>query len=121
MSLSQCCSVLSCAEVLGVLLPHLAGVVTERAQEAAGRVFLLVRAAAAEAVCPQCGALSRRVHSRYARRLHDVPAGGRPVVIRLAARRFFCPDPDCPKVTFAEQAGPRRKQPRAGSGPLSWW
>ena len=103
MSLSQCCSVLSCAEVLGVLLPHLAGVVTERAQEVAGRVFLQVRPAAAEAVCPGCGALSGRVHSRYPRRLRDVPAGGRPVVIRLAARRFFCPDPGCPKVTFAEQ------------------
>src|SRR4029077_16842768 len=61
-SLSQCCRVLSCAEVLGVLLPHLSGVVTERAWEVAGRVFLLVRPAAAEAACPGCGQLSGRRH-----------------------------------------------------------
>jgi transposase len=33
----------------------------------------------------------------------DSPAGGRPVVIRLAVRRLFCPRPACPVVTFAEQ------------------
>jgi transposase len=93
---------LSCAQVLGLLLPHLAGVVTERAWEEAGRVFLLVRPAA-EAVCPGCGTLSRRVHGGYRRRLHDVPAGGRDVVVWLAARRFRCLDPDCPKVTFTGQ------------------
>jgi transposase len=102
-SLSQCCPVLSCAEVLGVLLPHLAGVVTERAWEVSGRVFVLVRPAAAEAACPGCGQLSGRRHGGYPRRLRDVPAGGRPVVIWLAARRFRCLNPACPKVTFTEQ------------------
>jgi transposase len=32
------------------------------------------------------------------------PAGGRPVLIRLRVRRFFCGNPACPVVTFAEQA-----------------
>jgi transposase len=102
-SLSQCSPVLSCARILPLLLPHLAGVVTERAWEEAGRVLLLVRPAAAEAACTGCGQLSGRVHSGYRRRLHDVPAGGRDVLIWLAARRFRCLGPDCPKVTFAEQ------------------
>jgi len=39
----------------------------------------------------------------YGRRLTDMPAGGRPVLIRLAVRRFFCGNPDCDAVTFAEQ------------------
>lgn len=103
MPLSQCSPVLSCAVVLPLLLPHLAGVIAERAWEEAGRVFLLVRPAAAEAACPGCGTLSGRVHGRYLRRLHDVPAGGRDVVVWLSARRFRCPDPGCPKVTFTEQ------------------
>ena len=103
MSLSQCCSVVSCAEVPAVLLPHLAGVVTERAREVAGQVFLLVRPAAEQAACPGCGQLSGRRHGGYPRRLRDVPAGGRPVVIWLAARRFRCLNPACPKVTFTEQ------------------
>jgi transposase len=47
--------------------------------------------------------MSGRVHSRYERRLLDTAVGGREVVICLAVRRFFCPDPGCGKVTFAEQ------------------
>jgi hypothetical protein len=49
--------------------------------------------------------LSWRVHSRYERRLLDMAAGGREVLICLTVRRFFCPVPACAKVTFAEQAG----------------
>jgi len=43
------------------------------------------------------------VHSSYGRRLADAPIGGRRVLIRLVVRRFFCGNPDCPAVTFAEQ------------------
>jgi transposase len=104
-SLSQCCCCVSCVpgQVAGLLLPHLAGTAAEEAREYPGRVVLLVRPAAAQAACPGCGTLSGRVHGRYRRRLRDVPAGGRDVVIVLAARRFRCLDPGCPKVTFTEQ------------------
>jgi transposase len=94
---------LSCAEVFGLLLPHLAGVVAESAEEAGGRVFLRVRPAAEQAACTRCGQLSGRRHGGYPRRLRDAPAGGRDVVIRLAARRFYCLNPACPQVTFTEQ------------------
>ena len=53
--------------------------------------------------CPACGRTSRRVHSRYERRLADGAAGGQRVVIRLQVRRLFCDDPACAKRTFAEQ------------------
>jgi transposase len=86
------------------LLPHLAGVVVEAA-ELAGGVCLRARARAGQAVCARCGQVSGRVHSTYGRRLADAPAGGQPVVIRLVVRRFFCGNPDCAAVTFAEQAG----------------
>jgi transposase len=103
--LSQCCSRVSCVpgQVAGLLLPHLAGTAAEGAREYPGRVLLLVRPATAQAACPGCGTLSGRVHGGYPRRLRDVPAGGRDVVIVLAARRFRCVDPGCPKVTFTEQ------------------
>ena len=42
------------------------------------------------------------MHSGYVRTVADGPAGGRPVVIRLAVRRFLCRNPAC-SVTFAEQ------------------
>jgi len=57
------------------------------------------------AACPGCGAVSGRVHSRYQRRLLDIAAGGREVLICLTVRRFICPVVACPKVTFAEQVG----------------
>ena len=78
MSLSQCPPV-PCARIVSLLLPHLAGTVIESAAAEGGKVVLLVRPAAAEAACPGCGTLSGRVHGRYRRRLHDVPAGGRDV------------------------------------------
>ncbi|MFF4138454.1 transposase family protein [Streptomyces mirabilis] len=39
--------------------------------------------------CPDCGAVSRRVHSRYRPTLADCPVGGRPWVVRPTVRRFF--------------------------------
>jgi transposase len=88
---------------LGVLLPHLAGVIVEAVTAAAGLLLVTARARAAEAACPTCGTVSRRVHSRYARTLADAAVGGRPVAIVLAVRRFFCAAADCPRTTFAEQ------------------
>ena len=61
------------------------------------------RSRAAGAACPACGAWSSRVHSGYVRTVADGPAGGRPVVIRLAVRRFSCRNPACEAVTFVEQ------------------
>jgi transposase len=53
--------------------------------------------------CPQCGALAGRVHGYLERTLADVPADGRPVVVRARVRRLRCPVPGCPVQTFREQ------------------
>jgi transposase len=104
-SLSQGDVFLSCpgSVDLGVLLPHLAGVIVEAVTAPAGLLLVTARAHAPEAACPKCGAVSRRVHSRYCRTLADAAVGGRPVAIALAVRRFFCAAPGCPRKTFAEQ------------------
>jgi transposase len=57
-----------------------------------------------QAACLRCGTRSARVHSGYVRRLHDSPAGGRPVLIHLGMRRFLCGNQACQAVTFAGQA-----------------
>jgi transposase len=67
------------------------------------RIHLETRRTAATARCPACGRRSRRVHSRYTRRIQDEPIGGRPVVVHLRVRRFICQRRSCPKRTFAEQ------------------
>jgi len=86
------------------LLPHLRGVVVERAECTADGLVISARWQPVRAACPGCGAWSSRVHSGYVRRLHDSPAGGRPVLIRLGMRRLLCTNPACRAVTFAGQA-----------------
>jgi transposase len=105
LSLSQGDGCLPCPGAVdpGVFLPHLAGVVVEGVVVAAGLVSVLARAKADAAPCPACGSVPGRVHSRYGRRLADAAMGGRRVVIRLTARRFFCAFPGCTHRTFAEQ------------------
>jgi transposase len=87
-----------------VLLPHLATVVIEAVTDRGAGVVLDVRLRAEQAACPRCGQLSRRVHSRYHRRLEDAPVAGRAIALRLRVRRFFCDNPGCGSRTFAEQA-----------------
>jgi transposase len=59
--------------------------------------------AAPAAACPLCGYDTRRVHSRYTRRLDDLPCLGRCVRLQVAVRRFVCPQLDCPRRIFAER------------------
>jgi transposase len=79
-------------------------VVVEKIECTAAATEITARWQPARAACPASGTWSSRVHSRYVRRLHDSPVGGRPVLIRLAMRRFMCQDPACEAVTFAGQA-----------------
>jgi transposase len=53
--------------------------------------------------CPGCGNPSDHVHSQYQRTVHDVPCGGRRIVLRLCVRKFFCRQPTCPRKVFAER------------------
>jgi transposase len=105
MSLSQVSWCLSCQRDPGlqVLLPHLAGVVIEQAEARPGCLRLWAHPRADRAACPRCGRASGRVHSRYERHLADAAIGGRPVMITVRVRRFFCDHRDCPAATFAEQ------------------
>jgi hypothetical protein len=59
-SLSQGDACLSCPGFvdLGVLLPHLAGVIVEAVEAAAGLLLVTARARAPEAACPGCGTVS---------------------------------------------------------------
>jgi transposase len=53
--------------------------------------------------CPDCHVSSARVHSRYYRRIADVPWAGLRVEIQWFVRRFFCDNPECSRRTYAEQ------------------
>ena len=86
------------------LLPLIpGGLVVEQVLPEPDRVTVVARSRLPTAACPDCHASSSRVHSRYERRLADLPWQGRPVAVRLRARRFFCAEPACPRRTFAER------------------
>lgn len=90
-----------CLSAEGVFFPGTRGVRVEYV-EALGTLVQLSSTCSSRA-CPDCGVTSRRVHSRYGRQLDDRPVAGRPVLVRLTVRRFFCDTPTCGRRTFVEQ------------------
>ena len=64
---------------------------------------MVLRSAGREGCCPDCGRPSRRVHSRYSRKLSDLPWEGIPVQIELRVRRFFCTEDECGQRIFPER------------------
>ncbi|WP_330302063.1 MULTISPECIES: transposase family protein [unclassified Streptomyces] len=86
-----------------VLFPDAVGMMLDRLAEVDGVVVAEAHSVVPELTCPDCTTVSRRVHSRYGRRLAEYPVGGRRVVVRLEVRRFFCDAADCGCRTFVEQ------------------
>lgn len=56
--------------------------------------------------CPLCGFSATHVHSRYQRKLADLPSAGQPVRFLLSVRKFFCDEPTCPRKIFTERLTP---------------
>jgi transposase len=84
-------------------LPLCEGLHIERVMESTDRLLVHVACVSARVGCPLCGTAAHRIHSRYSRRVADLPCAGRQVTLRLTVRKFFCPNPDCPRKIFAEQ------------------
>jgi transposase len=66
-------------------------------------VVLQLTTTAPAAGCLRCAALSSSVHSRYQRRLADLPWGTRPIRIQLTVRKFVCRNLICTRRIFAER------------------
>jgi transposase len=64
---------------------------------------ITVRPTSDASLCPGCGASSRRIHSRYQRRLTDLPLAGRQVRLVVVARRFRCVTVLCGRRIFTER------------------
>ena len=79
------------------------GFVVESAYYEADKAVIVVRAAGNVGLCPSCGTVSRRVHSRYRRRVTDLPLSGRIVQLLVIARRFRCDAVLCGRQIFTER------------------
>ena len=75
----------------------------QRINETAETITVTAHAVTKSSDCPICGQTSRRVHSRYVRRIADLPSSGRRVKIHLVSRRFFCRHPGCRRRIFTER------------------
>ena len=75
--------------------------VTEAEREADGRLTVWARITLPGA-CPECGAVSERVHQYVTARPRDVRACGQGTDFCLVKRRMKCPGRDCPRKTFTE-------------------
>jgi len=70
---------------------------------ATNMVTLIVRAVQPRAECPRCRRMSARIHSRYVRRVADLPWHGVTVRLELHTRRFRCLHDLCPQRIYCER------------------
>src|SRR5436305_4514238 len=84
-------------------LPLPEGMVIDQIEVTPSQLTVVVISTPPSAPCPGCGCLSDHIHSQYQRTVHDVPCGGRHVVLRLCVRKFFCRRVTCPRKVFAER------------------
>lgn len=90
-----------------------AGLHAEQIELSGNMIRIHAHSADTAAACPHCGTVSRHVHSRYRRRLADLPAHGRSVELVLLVRRFRCRAMCCSASMFAERFPPAVTRPHA--------
>ena len=79
------------------------GFVVKSACYEGDKAVITVRASGSFGLCPSCGTVSRRIHSRYRRRVTDLPLSGRIVELSVIARRFRCDAVLCGRHIFTER------------------
>src|SRR6266702_6912315 len=84
-------------------LPLPEGMVMGQGEISAAQLTVEVISTQPVAHCPGCGSPSDHIHCQYQRTVHDVPCGGRTVVLRLRVRKFVCRTATCSRKVFAER------------------
>lgn len=65
-------------------------------------IIIHVESKSTEASCPYCGEISNKVHSRYKRKLQDLPIQGKKVRLVIDNKKYFCSNEACNHKTFSE-------------------
>src|SRR5436305_8567357 len=84
-------------------LPLPEGMVIDQIEVTPSQLTVVVMSTQPSGQCPGCGCLSDHIHSQYQRTVHDVPCGGRNVVLRLSVRKFVCRTATCQRKVFAQR------------------
>jgi len=88
------------------LLPVTPGLVLNGIYYGEKQLALFLSSTNPVAYCPICQSGSRRIHSRYGRKVADLPWADKRVLLELSVRRFFCDLPECKRKVFAERLHP---------------
>jgi transposase len=91
------------ARVPAALLPPADALYLETVTMGSSDIIVTLVAVRPAVPCPLCGVRSRRIHSRYARTLTDLPWGQHRVRLHLTVRKFRCLNAPCPRRIFTER------------------
>jgi len=86
---------------LSSLIPD--GLIAHRFDESNDIITIFAQGAADLGCCPLCNEASDRVHSRYVRKVADLPCSGVEVQLHISTRRFVCQTTFCRRKIFAER------------------
>ena len=79
-----------------------AGLLVEAVTTEPDRLLIVAQPSAADAACPECGRRSSQVHSRYGRKLTDLPSHGRAVHLRIQVGGWGASE----RKTYVSPTGP---------------
>jgi len=85
-----------------VVFGGLAPLVIDEVEDAGDRIVVRARTPVVAVACPDCGAVTDRVHGLHERTVGDVPVDARRVQLIVRVRRLACPTYGC-RQTFREQ------------------
>ena len=83
-----------------------AGLVIDTVTLEADQLVVIAHPRAPDAACTACGERSSQIHSRYQRRLLDLPSHGRSVRLHVQVRRFRCVNAGCGRKILGEVRTP---------------
>jgi transposase len=89
--------------LITALLPPTRGIRLTEVTVQDASVQLQLTASAPTACCPDCAVPSSSIHSRYPRRLADLPWGALAVRLQLIVRKFVCRHATCARRIFTER------------------
>ena len=91
--------------LLDLLLPAVPGLQLDDFVSDSQRIHLFMTSTVSQTLCPCCRQPTQRVHSRYPRKVADLPWAGLPIRVFLSVRRFFCDHAPCKRRIFCERLG----------------
>lgn len=75
----------------------------QQVQQQPHSVIIALTSTATTACCPLCAQQSHRIHSRYGRRLTDLPILGQPCQWQVEVYKFFCDNDNCSRRIFTQR------------------